>query len=77
MSANNKAKMAKNQEISQLLKLYKMEEAGKTGFEKQQKYVYTDSGGISMILLRANAELQQTFEKLIQATKVPVKCLWH
>lgn len=73
MSANNKAKMAKNQEISQLLKLYKMEEAGKTGFEKQQKYVYTDSGGISMILLRANAELQQTFEKLIQATKVPVK----
>lgn len=26
-----------------------------------------------MILLKANAELQQTFEKLIQATKVPVK----
>lgn len=26
-----------------------------------------------MILLRANAELQQTFEKLIQAAKVPVK----
>lgn len=30
-------------------------------------------GGFCMILLRANAELQQTFEKLIHMIKVPVK----
>lgn len=49
-------------------------------FEKRLIYEYTvgrkrwmRSEVASMILLRANTELHQTFERLIEAMKVPVK----
>lgn len=87
MSANNIPGRLKNRETAELLKVYKVrgwflekKYFLHARFEKRLIYEYTvgrkrwmRSEVASMILLRANTELHQTFERLIEAMKVPVK----